>query len=172
MRTLILTLIGPDRPGLVEKVAATVADHGGNWLESRMAHLGGQFAGILRVSVAAANEEDLCQRLAALEEDGLAVVARGEDAPTPGGAMKQLILTLLGPDQPGIVSSVSRVLAGRSVNVEEIATGTESAPMSGETLFRVTALLGASVELDKSELQQAVEKLGAGWIVDVAEKEN
>jgi len=49
----VLTLIGPDRPGLVESVAARVAAHGGNWLESRMAHLAGQFAGILRVEVPA-----------------------------------------------------------------------------------------------------------------------
>ena len=51
MPTLVLTLIGPDRAGLVEAVAAVVADHGGNWLESRMSRLAGQFAGILEVEV-------------------------------------------------------------------------------------------------------------------------
>ncbi len=47
MADLVLTLIGPDRPGLVEAVAEPIAAHGGNWLESRMAHLAGQFAGIV-----------------------------------------------------------------------------------------------------------------------------
>ena len=51
MTDLVLTLIGPDRPGLVESLAKRVTAHGGNWVESRMAHLAGQFAGILRVEV-------------------------------------------------------------------------------------------------------------------------
>ena len=51
MTDLVLTLIGSDRPGLVEAVAEVIAGHGGNWLESRMAHLAGKFAGILRVEI-------------------------------------------------------------------------------------------------------------------------
>ena len=48
---LVLTVIGDDRPGLVEALAETIAAHEGNWLESRMSHLAGKFAGLLRVSV-------------------------------------------------------------------------------------------------------------------------
>ncbi|MCB1106274.1 MAG: glycine cleavage system protein R, partial [Cephaloticoccus sp.] len=48
LSNLVMTIIGPDRPGLVQLVATTLVDHGGNWLESRMGHLGGQFAGIIR----------------------------------------------------------------------------------------------------------------------------
>jgi glycine cleavage system regulatory protein len=59
LSTLVMTVIGADRPGLVQLVAATVADHGGNWLESRMCHLGGQFAGILRVEVATERADEL-----------------------------------------------------------------------------------------------------------------
>ena len=50
---LVMTIIGPDRTGLVESVARVVADHGGNWLESRMCRLGGDFAGILRIEIPA-----------------------------------------------------------------------------------------------------------------------
>ena len=56
---LVMTVIGPDRPGLVDSVAALVAEHGGNWLESRMSRLGGHFAGILRVDVPGENEPEL-----------------------------------------------------------------------------------------------------------------
>ena len=47
--SLVLTVIGPDRPGLVEALSQSIASHDGNWLESRMAKLSGQFAGIVRV---------------------------------------------------------------------------------------------------------------------------
>lgn len=52
--SLVITMVAADRPGLVESVAACVADHGGNWVESRMARLAGHFAGVARVTVTAA----------------------------------------------------------------------------------------------------------------------
>lgn len=76
-----MTVIGADRSGLVEMVAARVADHGGNWLESRMCRLGGQFAGILRVEVPCARRDDLVNALRTLEVDGLRVIIHAE----PGG---------------------------------------------------------------------------------------
>ena len=60
---LVLTVIGDDKPGLVEMLADTVARHSGNWLESNMSHLAGKFAGILRVSVADAHADALIQDL-------------------------------------------------------------------------------------------------------------
>lgn len=43
---LVLTVIADDKPGIVEQLAATITEHGGNWLESRMAQMAGKFAGI------------------------------------------------------------------------------------------------------------------------------
>ena len=63
--SLVMTVIGPDRPGLVESIAETVASHEGNWVESRMANLGGQFAGILRVELPADKQVALLQALRA-----------------------------------------------------------------------------------------------------------
>ena len=74
MKSLVVTVIGKDRPGLVESVSAAVEAHGGSWVESRMSRLAGQFAGILRVSVPAANVDALTEALEALRSDGLRVV--------------------------------------------------------------------------------------------------
>ena len=62
-KTLILTFIADDRPGLVERIAQTVADAGGNWLDSRMAHLAAKFAGVAEVEV---NDGDIAKLEAAL----------------------------------------------------------------------------------------------------------
>src|SRR3990167_11495407 len=51
MDHLVLTVIAQDQPGLVERIAQCISEHGGNWLESRMSRMAGQFAGILRVDV-------------------------------------------------------------------------------------------------------------------------
>ena len=53
MDHLVLTVFAPDKPGQVERIAQCIAEHGGNWLESRMSRMAGQFAGILRVGVPA-----------------------------------------------------------------------------------------------------------------------
>src|SRR5687767_1257520 len=78
LATLVMTVIGADRPGLVQMVASRVADHGGNWLESRMCRLGGQFAGILRVEVPVERRDDLVNALRTLEVDGLRVIIHAE----------------------------------------------------------------------------------------------
>jgi glycine cleavage system regulatory protein len=163
--SLVLTIIGPDRPGLVEALSRTVADHGANWLESRMAHLSGQFAGIVRVSVGAERAEALGSSLRLLEglrvQVETATGAPARDAPA-------LLLELLGQDRPGIVRQVSRALAARGVNVEELETECSSAPMSGETLFRARARLRLPPELAEDELRHTLEKLADELMVDVA----
>src|SRR5438105_1069714 len=106
-----MTIIGGDRPGLVESVARAVAEQGGNWLESRMSRLGGQFAGILRVEVPAENERKLISGLQALSGQGLTVVVHPDESATQPTAVRINLLEIVGQDRPGIVSQISRTLA-------------------------------------------------------------
>src|SRR6516162_5787899 len=101
-RALVMTIIGKDRPGLVESVAAIVTEHSGNWLESRMARLGGQFAGILRVEVPTDHESSLLSALKQLETRGLAVVVQPDQAVTSLIAARLSSLDIIGQDRPGI----------------------------------------------------------------------
>ena len=126
--TLVLTVIGDDRPGLVESLATTVAAHQGNWLESSLAHLAGKFAGIVRVDVPDDRVAALQAALAAL--DGLRVSADNAGSDGETGGSRRLRLSLVGHDRIGIVREVSQVLARHAVNVEELNTHTASAPMS------------------------------------------
>lgn len=166
--SLILTVIGPDRPGLVEELATLVADHQGNWLESRMARLAGQFAGILHVEVSPEHRADLGQALRELGERGLKVTVTNEaaEANRPS-AVQTVTLELVGQDRPGIVRQISRVIAARQVNVQEIETSTESAPMSGESLFRAQAILQIPPEVDLLDLQSDLERVGHDLMVDI-----
>src|SRR5580692_3525856 len=115
---LVMTIIGPDRTGLVEAVARAVAKHGGNWLESRMCRLGGEFAGILRVEIPAENKPALLAELQKLQCNGLQIVVR--DALPLDGKLsgKQTSLEVIGADRPGIVREITSALARAGVNVE------------------------------------------------------
>jgi len=119
--SLVLTVIGPDRPGLVEAIAAVIARHGANWEESRMAQLGGQFAGMLRVTAPEETQDALEDALAGLGSVGLKVTvarAAGAQAQVP----KLLHLNLVGQDRPGIVREIAEQ-HGASVSLSEARPG-------------------------------------------------
>jgi len=163
---LVMTVIGADRVGLVESVARLVADHGGNWQESRMCRLGGEFAGILRVHVPAENRAALEAALKKLA--GLSVVVRADEASVTADESRLALLEVIGPDRPGIVREISAALAAHGVNVEELATKSVSAPMSGEPLFQAHAKLLLPAAVTVGALRQAVEKAVPGLTVEVA----
>ena len=166
--SLVLTVIGADRPGLVEVLSKTIADHGASWLESRMAHLAGHFVGLLRVSVAGARAAELADALRALEARGLRVTVEPALGEGPDRTAPRLRLELVGLDRPGIVREISSALAERAVNVEELESHTSSAPMSGETLFHVEAWLRLPREGDPDELRSALEKLANEMMVELS----
>ena len=171
-RSLVLTLLGPDRPGLVGAMAASIARHGGNWIESRMTSLAGEFAGLLRVEVDDEHVAELESALRSLEADqGLAILvkrAHADGSETAERAEGRLLaLELVGTDRPGIVREISQALAAEGVNVEELHTECTSAPMSGETLFRAHALLRLPTGVADEELQASIEAIAEDLMVDV-----
>lgn len=166
-RALVMTMIGPDRPGLVESVASIVAEHEGNWLESRMSRLGGYFAGVLRVQVPTGRQKQLAAALEALRASGLSVVVHpDETAPEVQGKLQQL--EVVGQDRPGIVKSIAEALARFGVNVEELHSETSSAAMTGESLFKATVSVRIPPSCDLGILQAELEEIAADLIVDVS----
>ena len=164
---LVMTIISPDRTGLVESVARVVADHGGNWLESRMCRLGGEFAGILRVEVPGANKSALLAALQKIQADGLQILVR-DGAINPAAPSGELTrLEIVGADRPGIVREIAAALARAGVNVEELSSEVLSAPMSGETLFKASARLRLPGRCDGAALKMDLETIAADLQVDV-----
>ncbi len=162
-----MTIIGRDRPGLVDLVAKVVMEHGGNWLESRMSHLSGQFAGILRIDVPADRQQSLIASLLSLEAQGLKIVVHPGTPERPSESRALAELHLMGHDRPGIVCKISHCLAQNNVNVEELKTECSSAAMSGDMLFKTEAKLQLPDGLDVNALRQSLEKIAGDLMVDV-----
>jgi len=166
MQTLVMTVIAPDRTGLVESIARAVADRGGNWLESRMCRLGGEFAGILRIEIPAEKKSALLEALQKIS--GLNVTVRADEAKIPITKGRQSKLEIVGHDRPGIVREISAALARANVNVEEFSSEVVSAPMSGEELFKANARLQLPDKCDLALLKRELEKIAADLLVDVS----
>ena len=160
---LIMTVLGADRQGLVNQLAQTVADHGGNWLESRMARLAGQFAGVVRIQCPEDKVDDL---VAALNEAGLNIqVARESAAESP--TLRMVQIQVMGNDRPGIVRELTTAISHAGGNVEEFSTGLESAPMSGHPMFRAEGTVSIGLDDSLDSLQEAIEQLGEDLTVDL-----
>ncbi len=165
---LLISFIADDRPGLVQGIAETVSAHGGNWLESRMTHLGGKFAGIVNVELAQARVEELQRALRALEALGL--MLRIETPPQPVAAVLHTSwrLDIVGQDRPGIVHEFSAALASRRINVVQLRSDITSAPMSAAPLFTASVTIQVPAEIDIDELRERLEAIAEELTIDYA----
>ena len=161
-----MTVLGSDRPGLVNSLAKIVEKHGGNWLDSRMVRMAGQFAGVIRIECPTDSVSPMLQEIRNPAIPGLTVQAVRE-----GGSIESKLRTLcvdvVGHDRPGIVRELTAAIAGAGANVEELTTGIESAPMSGELMFRARGVISIPENTDSSEVTAAIEALGGNLTVDV-----
>ena len=164
--SLVLTVIGADRPGIVEQLSDQVLAVGANWEESRMARLAGKFAGLLRVSVDAAQADRLAGSLRALSSADLTVVVE-RSVDVDAGRFVSLTLEIVGSDRPGIVRDISRVLAQQGVNIEELETEIASAAMSGETIFRGRARVRLPEGRSVGDIRDILEALAGNLMVDL-----
>ena len=164
---LVITVIGADRPGLVELLARTLVAHHANWLESRMANLAGRFAGMVEADVPEASFEPLVEALEKLQADGLKVMVDSGLVEPAANSFREVQLELIGQDRVGIVQEISSALARHGVSIEKLHTQSESASMSGETLFRARAELRVPNDLDMAALQQSLELLADELMVDI-----
>lgn len=177
MANVVLTVLGDDRPGLVDALAGVIAEHGGSWDRSHMSRLAGKFAGIVVVTVADADASAMIGALEPIRAGGLldvtASLATGEVAPSDAGAGSgaarpaPLELRLVGADRPGIVHEIAGVLARLDVSILELETSTSSAPMAGEPLFEATLRFDAPPTLSMDTLSDALEELANELIVDI-----
>jgi glycine cleavage system regulatory protein len=169
---LVVTVIAQDRPGVVEAVAQAVAAQGGNWEESRMARLGGRFAGILLVAVDPGKVAALQAGLRELEGAGIRALVERTDEPAPAPGWRHVRLQLVGQDRRGIIRDISRALAGRGINVEDLESACEEAPMAGGELFRMSALLACPPAISVDDLRGVLEAIAHDLMVDLQLRED
>ena len=164
-KSLVITLIGNDRPGIVESVSELVLRHKGEWVESRMANLSGKFAGILRVILP---DEEYPGFARAIESSiaGLKISIEEVDSP-PVQSGQCYRLELVGQDRPGIVHRISSALAAHGASVDEMESEVCEASMSGETLFKASITLCLAEGADINALSEVLEDLANELIVDI-----
>ncbi|MEO5609381.1 MAG: ACT domain-containing protein [Ornithinibacter sp.] len=173
MTTLVLTVIGDDRAGLVKALADVVSTHDGNWERSHLAELAGKFAGIVVVTVPDAGAADLRADLQPLQgllditvhEGGGGAVDSG--SPTDWSGARQALVTVLGNDHPGIVQAVSGAIAAQGLSVVDLKTVTRDAPMAGGRLFEAQVVVSVPPGADLDAVGRDLEDLAGEVQVEI-----
>lgn len=163
----ILTFIGEDRPGLVDQLSQAIEAHQGNWHESRLSQLAGKFAGLVLVSLPAANADALEAELRELASCGLDIKVTPAEAGWHSSDNRAIALSILGPDRLGIVHEISHALAERQINVVEMDSRVESAPMSGEPLFRARIDARIPTDVDLTELGVTLDEIAEQMTLEI-----
>ena len=164
----VLTAVSKDRPGIVEDIAQIITEHEGNWVKSSMSRLGGQFAGIIQITVAQDRAQDLANQLQTLTAKDIQITMQKDelegDAVTQG---QMASLELTGIDHPGIVRDITHLLAAQQVTIETLETKIFTASMAGAPMFSAAAQIRLPQGLSLGSLSQAIETLADDIMVDI-----
>jgi glycine cleavage system transcriptional repressor len=165
---LILTAMGPDQVGLVEKLSKFISGHGCNIEDSKMAVFAGEFAIIFLISGDSGSLAKISQDYREVEESTglvLAIKSPGARQTTEFFLPYKLIASCM--DHPGIVYNISAVLSSLGVNIESMETTTYSAPVSGTPLFQLEAHLAIPARTNINEVRERLENLQREQNIDI-----
>ena len=169
---LVVTTVGPDRRGMVEKITDVMVNHQANIEESRMARLGGEFAVIMLVSLPGKKEEKLLAGLDNLKELGLTVISRRTNLSRLEKFQGYVPyeISVVGADHEGIVHMVAHYLFQQQIQVETMDTHVTKAPTTGTPIFSMHATVQVPPEISLSQLRHKMEDVGDELGVDIEVK--
>ena len=165
--SIVLTIIADDQPGIIETVSKVLKRHDGNWTQSSMSSLAGQFAGILLASVPGDNTNACLAELKALEAEGMRIIVRTSSDETLAENVEEYSLQLVGNDRHGIVHDITRILASHKASVINLETSVEAASMGGGELFKARAQLLVPESSDIYALEGELEDIANDLMVDI-----
>ena len=166
--SLIVSIVGADRQGIVSSLAERAERFGANWAASRMTRIAGEFAGTVHFEVPRENADALANALKQLASSGLQVVIARSDGATVPSSMRGVELELVGEDRVGIVSKLTRMLAERGISIENIHTEILRSGMSGKQTFRIGAHLLVPARLSVEALREELGALASEMMLDIA----
>ena len=165
---VILTAIGPDQVGLVEKISEFISRRGCNIDDSKMAVFCGEFAVIILISGDSGSLFKISSEYRGIEnETGLSVAIKTPSARKTAEFFLPYKLTATCMDHPGVVYQISGLLSNLGVNIESMETKTYSAPMSGTPLFQLEANVAVPARTNINSLRQRLEQLQRDENIDI-----
>ena len=165
---LILTAVGPDQVGLVEKISQFIVQHGCNIEDSKMAVFCGEFALIILITGESGTLVKTANAYHELEiHTGLTISIKTPSTRKPTESFLPYHLTASCMDHPGIVHKLSQILSRHGVNIESMETKTYAAPVSGTPIFRLEAVVSIPAKTNINALRERFAEIQREENIDV-----
>ncbi|MGI9303151.1 MAG: glycine cleavage system protein R [Gammaproteobacteria bacterium] len=169
--SIVLTVIGTDKPGFVQTLSSVLAAHGASWSKSRMASLAGKFAGILLADVPDDETDKVIVALQELGPSGLKVTVERSAMDLSASTYRRVSLDVVGRDRPNIMHEIVRALAERGINIVELTTERLRSSTAG-TLFHAVVQVGSPANMPLDELRKDLDALANELMVDILLEES
>lgn len=148
-KSLVISALGNDQPGIVNELSKAILEQGGNISESKMTILGGEFAMML---LATGSQECIDNIISKLEQTGenlnLTLIAKETQSQESNNKRLPYQVSVVSMDHPGIVHKISDFFSSHNLNIEEIETQTYPAAHTGTQMFSLDMII--SIPADKS----------------------
>lgn len=165
---LILTAVGPDQVGLVERISEFISRHSCNIEDSKMAVFCGEFAVIMLISGEGAALVKVARDYREIEaETGLSIAIKTPSARMAPQSFLPYKLTASCMDHPGIVYHISGVLSSLGINIESMETKTYAAPVSGTPIFQLEAILAVPASTNINQLRARFNEIQRDENIDI-----
>lgn len=164
MQAMVLSVIGKDKPGLIDELAKAVSTVQGNWLKSSFCHLSGQFAGFVEIMLPKDKHNELVSHCHAISSLQVTLLPASNSDKQDN---KRIFLKVTGNDRTGIVKDVTGALKTFDLNIIEFETRCESAPNWGNMLFTAIIEVDTPMDFDSSKLNEAIESIADDLMVDL-----
>ena len=166
-KRLLVTAIGTDRTGIVERLTKAIVENSGNVEQSRMARLGGEFAAFLLVAAPDDRAAALTDAMAKLADATLSVTTRHiADRSTLLEGYVPYELEIQGADHEGIIHEFCHLLAEKGINIAEMSTDVRPSPISGTPMFSMAATLEIPAAVSTKSLKSWLNEIADKMVVD------
>ena len=153
---LVISALGADRPGIVDKLSNIIYDLGLNIEDSRMSVLGGEFAILLLISGEQSAIDALQAQAAEIEQAlQMSLLLKPTTESKTGDNTIPYSVEVAALDNPGIVRNIASFFSSQNINIVNLQTEKYSAPHTGSPMFALHMTIGISAETSIAKLREA-----------------
>jgi glycine cleavage system transcriptional repressor len=167
---VVISSMGPDRPGLAKEIAEFFTARGINIERSRGCVLGNEFGMIILTSGKTDDIERLIKDLDSLrEKTKLEINVRKTKAPSHREALPSIPYKLIATsiDHPGIIHQICKSLQMRGVNIEDISTNVDNNPVTGANVFHMVCYFSLPPAVKIIDLKNDFNRISNEYNIDI-----
>lgn len=167
---VVISSMGPDRPGLAKDIAEFFTARGINIERSRGCVLGNEFGMIILTSGKTDDIERLIKDLDSLrEKTKLDIYVRKTKAPGHRDVLPSIPYKLIATsiDHPGIIHQICKSLQTRKVNIDDISTNVNNNPVTGANTFQMVCYFSLPPAIKIIDLKNDFNRISDEYNIDI-----